>query len=280
MSDDGTAGRAIGLVLGGGGGRGFAHIGALRALGERGLRTAAVAGASTGAVIAALHAAGRTPPEMHEIVRHASPARFLDFGRRGGLLGGDGIEGFLAEHLPARFEELELPLLVAATDIEKGELVVLRSGPLAPALLASNAFPGLVRPVRRDGRLLVDGGVIANLPVEAIGAATDAPVVAIDVSPSAERPLRAPARRPWWRRAAVRLLPDSHADAFGVTRKAIEVMQAKTMRADLERFPPALLVRPDLPFDMGIEDFGRLDEAIAIGYRSTAAALRGFDPGG
>jgi hypothetical protein len=94
------------------------------------------------------------------------------------------VEALLKKHAPETFEELAIPLAVPAVDIQSAEMLVLKSGPLIPAVSASNAFPGLFTPVEHLGRQLMDGGILNNVPVDLIRTMTTAPVVVVDVRPS------------------------------------------------------------------------------------------------
>ena len=269
--------REIGLVLGGGGARGFAHIGAARAIAEAGLRPAAIAGTSMGAIIGGLIAAGHDADAMLEMAEEVNLPSLLDFGERGGLIGGKNIEAYLASKLPERFEDLEIPLLVTAVDLQTGELVVLRKGPLVPALRASSALPGLLSPARLGDRIFVDGGVLDNVPVDAIGTATLAPVVAVDVSPPTDRPIEFGDDESWWERVASTWRRDQRALLIEVLIKSSELTQRLNTELRLALHPPKVLVRADLPTDMGVEDFGRTEEAVEAGYRSAVAALSSSD---
>lgn len=265
---------SIGLVLGGGGARGFAHIGALRAIAEAGLEPEAIAGCSMGSIIGALFAAGHGADDLVEMAREFTLARFLDFGQRGGIVAGDSLAAYLQEKLPETFDDLAIPLLVTTVDIQTGELVVLREGPLVPALRASSAIPGLLSPARLDGRVFVDGGVLDNLPVDIIGTATLAPVVAVDVSPAVDRTIDFGEDDAWWERLASTWRRDQRALVVEVLIKASELTQNLNTELRLALHPPAVLVRADLANDLGIESFGRADEAIDAGYRSAVEAIR------
>ncbi|HEX7021651.1 MAG TPA: patatin-like phospholipase family protein, partial [Trueperaceae bacterium] len=164
----------IGLVLSGGGARSFAQIGALLALDDYGAEVAAIAATSTGAVLAALYAAGNSARAVQDIVRGIDYTSFLDPNGEGGLIGHRGVEALLAAHAPETFEELSIPLAVPTTDIQNARQLVYRSGPLRPPVCASNAFPGLFVPVAFDGRFLMDGGILNDVPLDLIGTLTTA----------------------------------------------------------------------------------------------------------
>lgn len=259
------------LVLGGGGARGLAHIGAIRALRDRGVRAHALAGCSMGGIVAAFLAAGYDADGMEEVARGIGYRAFLSFGEVGGIVGGDRIEALLAEHLPERFEDLDRPLLLTAVDVQKGELVVLREGPLIPALRATSALPGLIAPVRSGERVLVDGGLLNNLPVDLARTLGHAPVVAVDVAAPPDRRLRFDERGVLDRMRDV--VQPHRALTVELFMKAFDVPQALVSQMRLAMAPPDLLVRPALDRDFGVEEFGRIGEAIEAGERAMHEAL-------
>ncbi len=160
----------IGVALGGGSARGFAHIGALTALERNGFVPDLIVGTSFGAIVGSLYAAGLTP---HEIAGTANSMRWrdlskvLDFGlHKAALFSGDKLETYLDELVEGRsFSDLKRTLVVVATDLATGEPVNLTSGPLARALRASASMPGVFSPVELNGRFLVDGGLGSPLPL-------------------------------------------------------------------------------------------------------------------
>src|SRR5476651_1151640 len=192
----------IGLVLSGGGARGMAHVGVLKVLDDLHVHLDAIAGTSMGAVVGGLYASGMSgrdievllsSPEWQDAFRERVPRAELSFRRKeedrdflvNFPLGIQGRElliptGLVQEQkltqilrraaLPAatisRFDELSTPFRAVATDLETGEPVVMDSGDLATALRASMSAPGVFAPVERDGRLLVDGGLVENLPID------------------------------------------------------------------------------------------------------------------
>ena len=248
---------SLALALSGGGARGIAHLGVLAALDELGLPVGALAGASSGGIVSAFYAAGVAPREVLRLLQATSIPRLTRpvFGRNG-LLGLDAVEQLLARHLGPvqRFEDLRLPLTLVATDLEAGESVYFSAGPLLPPLLASSAVPILYRPVEYQGRRLVDGGLLNNLPVEPL-LALGRPVVGVHCNP-----INREGRIPSLRRVVERTLQLA-LSANTTTRKA---------QCALLLEPPQLrLYRP--------LDFRKADELFAIGYQYTmgqAAALR------
>ncbi len=157
----------IGLALGGGFARGIAHIGVLKALEELGVQLSLIAGTSAGSIIGALFAAGYTVSELTHIARHTTwrDLSHLVVPRRS-VLGATRLEKKLDEFLVGKsFADLDLPFFAVCTDLYSAEKVILRSGPVASAVRASCSAPGIFPPVERAGRLLVDGGMMENVPV-------------------------------------------------------------------------------------------------------------------
>ena len=156
----------VGIALGGGFARGLAHIGVIKVLEEEKIPIDFIAGTSVGSVIGAAYASGITVKELEEV---AALVRFRDFSRwtfsRFGLFSNDKMAIFLRNVLRCRtFEELRIPLAVAATDIITGEPAVFTSGDLIDPVRASCAYPGMFQPVRIGGRLLVDGLLAHSVP--------------------------------------------------------------------------------------------------------------------
>lgn len=272
----------VGLVLGGGGARGLAHIGVLQALEEYNIEVVAISGCSIGALIGAFYAAGKTSAEMQDMVARLPYYKLLHLGEFGGLLGGKGIEDFLALHLPTTFEELTIPLSMTTVDVQEGKLLVLRSGRLVPAIRASSALPGILSPVRYEGRYLVDGGLLNNLPVDVIHTMTLAPVIAVDVAAPHNRhlPFESKTTHMFDQLGALlqgKVNPFENVFSRGLTvelfMKAFDVPQRLLTEMRLSMNPPEVLIRPDLDNQFGIEDFRRAAEAISQGYQAAKQAL-------
>lgn len=261
----------LSLVLGGGGARCLAHLGVARALTERGARPVAISACSTAAFIGALLAAGHAPAAVERILRESLTPALVDFDSGAGLLEQDAITTALAPHLPERFEELDTPLAVVATDLQSGERVELSSGRLLPALCASNAFPGLFSPVEIDGRVLIDGGTLDNVPVEGARRLSDAPCLAVDVG--LERDERVELEGGGTLKTLVRSLTGQVTMPVAMLRKAYTISQCELIAMRLERHPPDWLLRPAFPPGVGLFSFERVDENIAIGYRAASDLL-------
>ncbi len=157
----------LGLALSGGFAHGVAHLGVLKSLAENHIPVDALAGTSVGSVVGAAFASGCG---LEEMIEEARKIRWKTFGRwtfgRLGLATNERMEAMLHRVLRClKFEDLPIPLVVVAADISTGEAVVFRHGELIPPLRASCSFPGLFTPVSYQGRLLVDGAIVANVPV-------------------------------------------------------------------------------------------------------------------
>lgn len=158
----------VGLALSGGFARGISHIGVLRVLEDAGIKIDVLAGTSVGALIATCYAAGVPLTDMEKL---AKKTNFTDFGRWTpswmGLATNKRMETYLSRLTPlTQFEQLKIPLAIAATDLGKGEAVYFTSGPIGPALRGSCAYPGLFVPIEHLGCTLVDGFLTAPVPVE------------------------------------------------------------------------------------------------------------------
>ena len=173
----------VALVLSGGGARGFAHIGVMQVLEERGIGVDAIAGTSMGAILGALYAAGYGASEIYDLADGLSWRDVIDVSLQAGLLKGDKLKAFLSAHLPRAFDELRIPLAVTTTDVETGEEHVVLTGSLVDAVRASSSFPGAFEPVEVDGRTLADGGIVNNLPVAAAALLGCEFVIASDATP-------------------------------------------------------------------------------------------------
>lgn len=175
----------VGVALGSGSARGWAHFGVLRALREAGIRPDIVCGTSIGALVGAAHAAGEAD-RFEEWVLGLGMRKvfgFMDFNLGGGMLKGERIIDFWREHfVQETMEQLGAPFGCVATDLHTGAEVWLRKGSIADAVRASIALPGLFTPVMRDGRWLVDGGLVNPVPVSLARAMGADVVIAVDLN--------------------------------------------------------------------------------------------------
>lgn len=165
----------IGLALSGGGARGIAHVGVLKALDEMGVKISMLSGTSAGSIVGALYAYGYSPDKIFDIIKHVSIFRSVrPAWAWTGLLTMDGLKALLIDSLPEnQFSALKIPLYIAATEIRKGEVHYFSEGELIPAIVSSCSIPAVFNPVNFNGGLFVDGGLCDNLPSKAIYGSCD-----------------------------------------------------------------------------------------------------------
>jgi len=243
----------IALALGGGFARGFAHLGVLAVLEEHDIPIASITGTSIGSVLGAAYAGGMSIGDMLSLGRSTS---FRTFGRwcvsRLGLATNERLGEMIRRCFPAqRFEQLDLPLAVVATDLRTGEPVVFRHGDLAEAIRASCAFPGLFEPVEFEGRCLSDGGLVAPVPTEAAMAMRGACVVGVSLE-----------YYQWDGSAPTNI--------FQLVTRAVSAAQ-KHQEA-IWKTHAAVLIEPQLS-TFAWDDFGRAEEAMAAGVTATEKAM-------
>ncbi|MEN9630820.1 MAG: hypothetical protein RJA10_4048, partial [Pseudomonadota bacterium] len=153
----------VGLALGGGAARGFAHIGVIQVLEEAGIRPDLVAGTSAGSLVAALYAAGASGRELGQLAVQMDETALTDWSFPGrGLIRGEALARFVRDHTGGRtIEQMKMPLGIVATDLDSGEPILFRSGDVGAAVRASSAVPAVFQPVRISGREYVDGGLVS-----------------------------------------------------------------------------------------------------------------------
>ena len=280
----------IGLALSGGGARGGAHVGVLRALRDLGIPVDYIAGTSMGSVIGGFYASGLDEEQIATLAGEIdwgdlfddSPSRdnrtfhrkrdddlYLVKQKAGlndgqlelpmGLVQGQDIDLFLARttlpvtHVEA-FDELPIPFRAVATDMVTGAAVVLDHGSLADAIRASLSIPAAFAPIEIDGRLLVDGGVSQNLPVDAVRAMGADIVIAVDIStPLATR--------------------EDLTSILSVTGQLAGFLTNRGTAEQIAKLGPSdILITPDLR-DVTTSDFTRITETFAFGYEATMAEV-------
>ncbi|MBV8030819.1 MAG: patatin-like phospholipase family protein [Betaproteobacteria bacterium] len=275
----------IALALGSGSARGWAHIGVIRALEKAGIRPDMVCGTSIGALVGAAYAAG----ELDRLERFVlglgmrEVVGFMDVGLAGGVLKGDRlIEYFRREFADRPIEELPTPFAAVATSLTNGAEAWLRSGSTLQAVRASIALPGLFAPVRSEGRLLVDGGLVNPVPVSLARAMGADLVIAVDLaSDILGRRFRAdteapPAGAEWLRKLRENLgalMPAASADdlpmpsVVDVLASCMDIVQVRVARSRLAGEPPEVTIAPRMAH-LRLLDFHRAKEAIEEGHRA------------
>lgn len=297
----------IGVALGGGAAKGWAHIGVLEALREHGIEPQVVSGTSVGSLVGAAFAGGKldTLKEWVLSLSRLNVLRLLDAGFGGGFIVGDRVMGAVEEILTDRdIADLDLPFGAVATDLDRGRTVWLREGSTIAAVRASCALPGLFPPVRRGGVWLTDGGLVDPVPVTLCRLLGADIVIAVNLSPyryRLARPVRAaqapspddadlyPEERGYLDRMQhyVRGLFEASSAAgtrdpalLDVVNSALGIMQERVARSRLAGDPPELEIVPDVQ-DIGILDFHRAVLAVERGIEavnSRAAELSRLMP--
>lgn len=267
--------RKVGLALSGGGARGLAHIGVLKVLEQAGVPVDFLAGTSMGGLIAAAYAAGLSPEFMEqEALRMASLRRLLALADptmlQGGLFEGQKVREYLSDHLgDCTFDQLRLPLTLVSVDLNSGETVYLNQGRVADAVRATIALPGLFTPVERGGQLLVDGGLLNNLPTDVVRRMGADVVIAVDVASDKEatHSLSELLRRR-------RYIPNGLVETMEVLYRSLAVMMAESNRRRLEETDPELIILPAIrPGVTALTGFTRAAEIIAAGEEAAHQAL-------
>lgn len=263
----------VGLALSGGGARGLAHIGAIKALERSGIPIDVLTGASMGGVIAAAYACGLTPDEIEleagELSRVRKVLRLADPGLpNAGLLRGRRLQAYFEKRLGNRtFADLDRPLALTAVDLNSRKEVVLQEGPVSEALRATTAVPGLFMPLERKGMRLVDGGLLNNLPVDVARKMGADVVIAVDVEPDPEEIPES------WETDS-RWLPDGLARTFVVLDEATRLMMRVIQEVKMQEFPPDVVIRPTLPRGINIfAGYGRIADVVAAGESAAEGLL-------
>ena len=178
----------IGLALGGGAARGFAHIGVIQALEESGIRPDLVVGTSAGSLVAALYASGLRATDLIRLADAMDEASITDWAFPGrGLIRGEALARFVREHTGGRnIEQLPLPLGIVATDLDSGAPILFQRGDAGLAVRASSAVPAVFQPVKIGAREYVDGGLVSPVPVRFARQMGAELVIAVDISAAPE----------------------------------------------------------------------------------------------
>ena len=167
--------KKVGIALSGGGVRGIAHLGVLKALNQKGIFPNRISGSSAGAIAGALYASGLNPDEIFEIIVKTNYFKFLRPAISWtGILKMDSIEDLFLKYFPEdAFASLKLPLSIAATDLKRAKVVYFSEGKLIRPLMASSCIPGMFDPIAIDRHYYIDGGVLNNLPIEPLDGICD-----------------------------------------------------------------------------------------------------------
>jgi NTE family protein len=257
--------KRIGLVMGGGAARGVAHVGVLQALEENGIYPAVIAGTSVGALVGGLYAAGVSSLRLATLVREIKwldlvtvrlpTVNWTDLARTipMGLVDLDKMIEWIDHVLggPVDIEQLNLPYAAVATDLLTGEIVVMNEGRLAEAVRASCSVPGVFTPYHRNGRLLVDGVVVNNLPVSVAQALGADYVIAVDLLP---------------------LIGDQQVEPRNVVELSMTALFMLARATQIEQDLADVLISPAIKH-INLADLNAGEALLEAGRRATEAAL-------
>jgi NTE family protein len=244
----------VALVLGGGAARGFAHVGVIRVLEKSKIQIDLIVGTNTGSLIGAIYADKKSAAELERIALSLEERDVFDYNfinPTQGFARGERLEDFLSKRLAAKeIDQLKLPFAAVATDIQNGEVAVLQSGSIARAVRASSAIPGIFTPVNYQGKMLVDGGVLNNVPVDIARKLGADVVIAVDLGAGPKT-------------AQVSNLFENVAQGFYLAARPNA--EAKLKQADVA-------IRPKVS-ETGLLDFSRKKELVTLGAEAAEQAL-------
>ena len=304
--------KKIGLALGSGSARGWAHIGVIEALSEADIQIDYVAGTSVGAVVGAVYASGKIH-SFEEVVLQLDWKKVVSFldvvFPKSGLIDGNKIADFVRAHVEEKnIENLPLPFRAISTDLATGNEVVFQEGDIIEAVRASISIPGIFTPLRKDDMILVDGGLVNPVPVSVVREMGADLVIAVDLNHDTickkgsnkisrldsiasnsnkqneqnlgkkKKILEALNKRirsldfPALNRIRHRATRDPLPNIFEVLTTSTQIMEAQITATRLKTEPPDLLIQPKLGH-LGILDYHRAEEAIFEGYRETKSCI-------
>ncbi|MFA5912342.1 MAG: patatin-like phospholipase RssA [Burkholderiales bacterium] len=290
----------VGLALGSGSARGWAHVGVIRALERAGIRPDLVCGTSIGALVGAAYVAGELARFEQWLLGLGvkEVLALMDVRMNGGMIKGERLMEFFRRNFIDRpIEDLRMPFAAVATALHSGAEVWLREGSTVEAVRASIALPALFAPVVREGRVLVDGALVNPVPVSLARAMGADIVIAVDLSSDmlnrrsrAEPEPEAAAEVSAWRRklqenlgALMNARPAGDQDdrtklpsILEVVTTSLNIMQVRICRSRMAGEPPDAIVAPRLAH-LGLLDYHRAREAIEEGERAVEAALPGLN---
>ncbi len=249
--------KKIGLALGGGAARGFAHVGVIQVLEEAGIRPDLVVGTSAGSLVAALYASGKTPAQLLQLSQSMDEATFADWQMPGlsrGLIKGEALARYVNQQVNQMpIEAMPMPLGMVATELKTGDPILFRRGDTGTAVRASSAVPAIFQPVTISGRDYVDGGLVSPVPVRFAKEMGAQFVIAVDISSPPEGATTD---------GSVQILLQT----FSIMSKSIN---------RFELLNAELVIRPNLT-GIASSDFGSRVKSIQAGRAAMLAALPGL----
>lgn len=242
----------IGLALGGGAARGFAHIGVIQVLEENGIKPQLVAGTSAGSLVAALYASGKSGAELAALAQGMDESALTDWAFPGrGLIKGEALAKYVrAQTGGINIEQTKVPLGIVATDLADGQPILFQRGDIGAAVRASSAVPAVFQPVKMNGREYVDGGLVSPVPVRFAREMGAELVIGVDISSPPN--------------------PDSTGDSIHILLQTVAIMGRSINRWELK--DADVVVRPAL-IGVSSADFTARMKAVQSGREAALAAL-------
>ncbi|MCB0516180.1 MAG: patatin-like phospholipase family protein [Chitinophagales bacterium] len=243
----------IGIALCGGGARGWAHIGILKALEERGIVFDYISGASAGSIVGALYASGISPKNMLEIAEETSLFDIFRLGVSFNILGGGGftqltlLDKIIKKYVPENnFASLSKQLYIAVSNLKKGTAEIINEGNLSEVVMASSAIPLIFQPIAINEDLYVDGGLINNLPIAPLQKA-NIPFIGVNVNPHG--------------------YSSDLDNIFEIGQRCFDLILWNNTAPSLHQCP--VIIEPEEVFQFSLFDFNKAEEIFDIGYRHT-----------
>ena len=278
--------KTFGIALGGGGARGMAHIGILDVITQAGIRIDCITGTSAGAIMGALFALGNTPKRMEDAAREFGKVKFVRLRNfnflRESLLKSKSVGNILDEYVgDATFEDCKIPFTCIAVDIESGKHVEISTGKLKDALMASSAIPGIFPPVFKNNQLLVDGGLINNVPVAALKKHNCDITMGVSITNFASRQtLAAEIFKQYYQPTFKKFLKmetfigrfkNNLALLMDILLRSLEIATDDSTEYRIRKNPPDILLQPQI--NVGLLEFAKASDAIAQGRQAMIKEL-------
>ncbi len=244
----------LGICLSGGGARGMAHIGVLKALEEHAIFPDAISGASAGSIVGSLYASGMSPTEILDMAKHQSLFKAFRLGLPGtGLTNLSYLKDILNENITHdSFETLRKKLFVCVSNLHSGEYEILNTGSLYDAVVASSSIPIFFEPVEIEGKKYVDGGLLNNLPIEPLKASCDL-VIGVNVMPHGP-------------------VPNTKVDSMlDIGHRVMDLIVWSNVKDNLAQCD--IVIESKGVFEYGIFDFKKTEEIYQLGYDETVKQI-------
>jgi len=280
-------GQPLGVAFGGGGMKGWSHVGVISVLDRYGLQPSLIAGCSAGAIMGAYYAYGYSVEDMVRFMRDQRTSALFSLRFDGlGLFDNRALGDYLRQHFQdCTFEDLKTPFYVICTDLESGREVVLNSGPLVDAVLASSAMPGIFSPIEIGGQLLCDGGLCNNVPVSVLVSHGARYTIAVRLHRDTRDLSTIPLRRIavhgekgisvslWAERLARSIRKDkSHLpNGLEVVSRALDLLVGQIERYRLQAYPPDVIITPEVSHIKTLSFSEEKEEIYKVGVEAAEA---------